>query len=224
MSRLDLVVFDWDGTLVDSTGAIAGSIRLAVADLGLTVPTLQQASHVIGLGLHDALRLAVPDLPDSRMGEFSERYRAHYSVLDGQLRPFAGIEPLLTELAGTDAWLAVATGKSRAGLNRALEQTGWSRRFVTTRCADEGPPKPAPWMLDDICAELGVAPQRAVMIGDTTHDLAMARASGTRSVAVTWGAHPADQLSGHGCDACLASVAQLRDWLAVELPMLKGTT
>ena len=217
MNDIDLVVFDWDGTLVDSTAAITDAIIAAATDLGLTVPTRRQASHVIGLGLHDALRRAVPDLTSDRLPEFTERYRIHYLARDGHLQAFDGIPDLLQTLSGAQPWVAVATGKSRIGLNRALEQTGWHRHFVTTRCADEGMPKPHPWMLRDICAELGVAPARAMMIGDTTHDLGMAREAGTRAVAVTYGAHKPDDLQGWGAEAVLDSVEALRDWLMPRL-------
>lgn len=222
MTRFDLVIFDWDGTLVDSTRAIAESIRLAAADLGLNVPTEDQASHVIGLGLADALRLTVPDLPQSRLQEYIARYRVHYLEREGRLSPFPGVAELLRDLAGAQPWLAIATGKSRVGLNSALSRTDWAGHFITTRCADEGAPKPDPWMLRDICAELGVEPQRAVMIGDTTHDMMMARAAGAASVAVTYGAHRQDKLLEHGCDACVGSVAELRGWLWPRLAAAGG--
>lgn len=213
----DLVVFDWDGTLVDSTGAITESIRGAAADLGLAIPTREQASHVIGLGLHDALRLAVPDLANERLPAFVERYGCHFLKQGQSFLPFDGIRELLGELNGSRQWVAIATGKSRVGLNRGLEQMGWQRQFITTRCADEGRPKPDPWMLLDICEELGVSPSRAVMIGDTTHDLGMARDAGAASIAVTYGAHPHAELDAFGATAIVHSVAQLREWLVPRL-------
>ena len=209
----DLVVFDWDGTLVDSTGAITEAIRSSAADLGLPVPSRERASHVIGLGLLDAISHAVPTLERARVPAFVERYRHHYLKEDERLRPFEGIPELLAELAARGATLAVATGKSRAGLNRALTQTAWGRYFATTRCADEGAPKPDPWMLRDICVEVGIDARRTVMIGDTTHDLRMAHSAGTFAVAVTYGAHPSDELLAMEPAACLETVAQLRAWL-----------
>ena len=209
----ELVVFDWDGTLVDSTAAITESIRSSAADLGLPVPSRERASHVIGLGLLDAIRYAVPTLERSRVPEFVERYRHHYMKEDAGLRPFEGIPELLAELGGLGPTLAIATGKSRAGLDRALGQTAWTRHFATTRCADEGIPKPDPWMLRDICEEVGIEPQRTVMIGDTTHDLRMAHSAGAYCVAVTYGAHPSEELAALAPAACVASVAQLREWL-----------
>jgi phosphoglycolate phosphatase len=193
--KFSLVVFDWDGTLMDTTGAIVHAIRQSAADLGLPVPSRERASHVIGLGMLDALSFAVPDLPRERIPEYLERYRAHYLARDATLSPFEGIVDLLERLAASETWVAVATGKSRAGLDRALRQTGWSRYFVTTRTADEGAPKPDPWMLRDICEELGVDAAEAVMIGDTTHDLDMATAAGTAAIGVTYGAHPRAELA-----------------------------
>ena len=218
--RFELVVFDWDGTLVDSTHAIADAIQASAADLGLAVPTRERASHVIGLGLFEAIHYAVPEIRREQMPAFIERYRRHFLRADEHLRAFDGIEALLAELGQAGTTLAVATGKSRAGLDRALVQTGWSRHFATTRCADEGIPKPDPWMLRDICEELGVEAGRAVMIGDTSHDLRMARAAGASAVAVTYGAHPLEELQACEPSACVDSVAQLRAWL---LPRLAAT-
>lgn len=220
--RFELVVFDWDGTLIDSTHAIADAIQASAADLGLPVPTRERASHVIGLGLFEAIHYAVPEIRREQMPAFIERYRRHFLRADEHLRAFDGIDALLAELGLAGATLAVATGKSRAGLNRALLQTGWGRHFATTRCADEGIPKPDPWMLHDICEELGIETGRAVMIGDTSHDLRMARAAGASAVAVTYGAHPVEELRACQPSACLDSVAQLRAWLLPRLAAAGG--
>ena len=221
--RFPVVVFDWDGTLVDSTPAITEAIRRSAADLGLPVPSRAQASHVIGLGLLDAIHQAVPAIERGQIPAFVERYRVHFLKEDASLRAFDGIAPLLIELEASGAVLAVATGKSRAGLNRALAQTGWKHHFVTTRCADEGAPKPDPWMLRDICAELGIAPADAVMIGDTTHDLRMAASAGASAVGVTYGAHPAAELASAGPAALVDSVGALREWLLPRVVPYAGT-
>jgi len=218
MRRFRLVVFDWDGTLIDSTAAIVHALRAASADLGLPVPSRERASHVIGLGLFDAIRTAVPSIEREQLPEFVVRYRHHYFALDGLLEPFEGIPQLLDELGEVGAWLAVATGKSRAGLDRALERTGWARHFRATRCADEGAPKPDPWMLSDICEKLGVEPELALMVGDTTHDLGMARAAGVGAIAVTYGAHPRRELEAEPSLAMVDSIAQLRESLIVRVP------
>ena len=167
--RFRLVVFDWDGTLIDSTAAIVHAIRAAAADLGLPVPSRQQASHVIGLGLFDAIRHAVPVIDRAQVPAYVERYRHHYLRRDADLEPFDGVPGLLADLADSGAWLAVATGKSRAGLNRALDQMGWTGKFLTTRCADEGLPKPDPWMLRDICDELGLGASETLMVLSLIH-------------------------------------------------------
>lgn len=211
--KFSLVVFDWDGTLMNTTGAIVHAIRQSAADLDLPVPSAERAAHVIGLGMFDALAHAVPELPRERIPEYLERYRVHYFARDATLTPFEGIEALLERLAATDAWVAIATGKSRAGLDRALAQTGWSRYFVTTRTADEGVPKPDPWMLRDICEELGVDPRAAVMIGDTTHDLDMAIAAGTAAIGVTYGAHPRAELASRMTLGLVDHAGELSDFL-----------
>jgi phosphoglycolate phosphatase len=215
--RFRLVVFDWDGTLIDSTAAIIHAIRASAADLFLPVPTREQASHVIGLGLFEAIRCAVPVIDREQIPAFVERYRHHYLHRGIGDEPFEGVPELLTELADSGAWLAVATGKSRAGLNRALDHMSWTGRFLTTRCADEGAPKPDPWMLRDICEELGLAMSDAVMIGDTTHDLGMAQAAGTAAIAVTYGAHPRAQLESGGALEVVDSVAELRGALLARI-------
>lgn len=211
--RFRLVVFDWDGTLIDSTAAIVHAIRASAADLGLPVPTREQASHVIGLGLFEAVRAAVPMIDRDRMPAYVERYRHHYLRRDADLVPFDGVPQLLSELADSGAWLAVATGKSRVGLNRALDQMGWTARFLTTRCADEGAPKPDPWMLRDIGDELGIDASEMVMVGDTTHDLGMARAAGAAAIAVAYGAHPREALEAEPSLAIVDSVSELREML-----------
>lgn len=215
--RFSLVVFDWDGTMVDSTRAITDSIRQAAEDLGLPVPSRERARHVIGLGLLEAIHYAVPTIAREQLPAFVERYRHHYLQEDALLKPFDGIPELLRELEDAGVMLAIATGKSRAGLDRALERTGWKRHFITTRTADEGAPKPDPWMLDDICAELATPPENAVMIGDTTHDLGMAQRAGAPAVAVTYGAHPVAELRAMRPAACVDDVAQLRAWLMPRL-------
>jgi phosphoglycolate phosphatase len=215
--RFDLIVFDWDGTIVDSTAMIAASIRSAAADLGLAVPTMEQASHVIGLGLLDALSHAVPGLALERAEEFSARYRHHYLAGEPEIVLFDGMRTMLDELHRSGVPLAVATGKTRRGLARAFETTGLGRLFAASRCADESHSKPHPAMLMELASELSVSPQRMLMIGDTTHDLQMAAAAGVHSVGVTYGAHLLEHLSPHSALALVRSVPELRTWLATNL-------
>ena len=214
MRRFDLVVWDWDGTIIDSVGAVSDAMIGAANDLGLPVPTEAQARWVIGMGLLEAVHYAVPAIRREQMPAFIERYRVHYLKRDAELKLFDGIPEVLRGLDAAGVPLAVATGKSRAGLNRALVQTGLGPRFAATRCADEGAPKPDPWMLRDLGETLQIDPSRMVMIGDTTHDVGMAQAAGASSVAVLYGAHDPDALQAIAPDALVSSVAELAAWLA----------
>jgi len=212
--RYRMIVFDWDGTLIDSASTIVECIQAASRDLGLPVPTHERASHVIGLGLQDALRIAVPELPAERTMAFVERYREHFLAREDAMRPFAGIEALLEALATRGCRLAIATGKSRRGLERALDACGLRAHFVASRCADETRPKPHPAMLQALMAELAVDAQASLMVGDTSHDLAMARDANVDAVAVSYGAHPEAALRALDPLACVSSVDALHGWLA----------
>ena len=212
--RFDLIVFDWDGTLMDSTAVIASSIQLSCADLGLPIPSDERARHVIGLGLTDALAYAVPKLPKERFPEMVARYRHHYLTRDSDLPLFDGVAAIVGSLKQAGYFVAVATGKSRVGLDRALEQTGLEPLFDATRCADESRSKPDPQMLWELGDELGVRSSRTLMIGDTTHDLQMANNAGAASLAVSYGAHDERALQGLGALAIVGSPAQLGTWLA----------
>ncbi len=210
--RYDLIVFDWDGTVMDSTAVIAGSIQSACRDLELPVPTDQAARHVIGLGLDEALRHAVPDLPEHRRGDLVERYRYHFLAGEKAMPLFADAEDTIAGLHAAGHRLAVATGKSRHGLNRALRASAMQHYFHATRTADETFSKPHPAMLLEIIDELGTTPERALMVGDTTHDLQMARNAGVDALGVTHGAHPVEQLRALQPVALLENFAALRAW------------
>lgn len=212
-----LVVFDWDGTLMDSTGNIVAAIQAAARDLGLPVPPASQASWVIGLSLESALRHVVPDLPSQRVPHFLERYRFHYSQRDSGLRLFEGVQPLLSNLAACQVKLAVATGKSRAGLNHALAATGLASFFHATRCADQSFSKPHPAMLIELMQALDVEAQDVLMVGDTTHDLQMAANAGTHALGVSYGAHPLQDLQACNPLGVVHSVAEMQDWLMCRL-------
>ncbi|HXZ92164.1 MAG TPA: HAD-IA family hydrolase [Burkholderiales bacterium] len=211
--RYALIVFDWDGTLIDSPAAIVECIQQASRDLGLDVPDRERASHVIGLGLEDSLRKAVPQLPRERYGEFVASYRRHFLAREDSMPLFPGVRRLLERLRGRGHRLAVATGKSRRGLERALAASGLGTHFSCSRCADETIPKPDPAMLRELMAELEVGPERALMVGDTSHDLLMARSAGVDALAVSYGAHPESELRALEPLACLASVEELAKWL-----------
>jgi phosphoglycolate phosphatase len=210
--KYGLIVFDWDGTIIDSPAAIVQCIQEAAREMGLRIPASEQASHVIGLGLADSLRQAVPDLPAHRYAEFVSLYRRHFLAREDAMPVFAGMKGLLMELKEKRT-LAIATGKSRRGLDRALEATGLRPFFASSRCADETHPKPHPAMLLELMEELETEKENTLMIGDTSHDLEMARAASVDAVAVTYGAHPAPGLLACGPRGCVSSVEELKSWL-----------
>jgi phosphoglycolate phosphatase len=211
--RYDLIVFDWDGTLYDSTALITRCIQAACKDVNVAVPNDRDASFVIGLSLMDALRHAAPALAEDRYPELARRYRHHYFNDLHEITLFEGVPSLLDALKARHHWLAVATGKSRQGLDEALHQSGLRSRFDATRTADETASKPNPQMLLELMRELAVEPERTLMIGDTTHDLQLARNAGADAVAVTYGAHPHEELRDHGPRHVAHSVPELRSWL-----------
>ena len=216
MRRFDLLVFDWDGTLVDSTGCIAGALQSACRDLGYAVPSDRDARYVIGLGLSDALAHVVPGIQESEYPQLLERYRHHFQLQDAGTQLFGGAVELLQELREAGYLLAVATGKSRRGLDRSMQATGLSNSFHATRCADEARPKPHPAMLQSLMQELGTRPERTLMIGDTTHDVEMARAASVHCLTLAHGAHETCDLLACTPLACLKDCHELRSWLAAE--------
>jgi phosphoglycolate phosphatase len=211
--QFDLIVFDWDGTLMDSTGTIVRCIQASARDLGLPVPDQRAASYVIGLGLQDAMEAVLPDLDPKYYPRMVERYRYHYLSQDQELVLFDGVPEMLADLAQQGYFLAVATGKSRVGLNRALDTTRLLSVFDATRCADETFSKPHPAMLHELTRELGQDLKRTVMIGDTTHDLQMAANAGAGGVAVHYGAHTPQELRPLAPLYAADTVAQLHAWL-----------
>lgn len=214
--RFDLLVFDWDGTVVDSAAHIVHSIQWACRDLDLDVPSEAQARYIIGLGLSDALQSLLPELPPSEYPRLAQRYRHHYLTGEEKVTPFAGVREGIARLHGGGFMLGVATGKSRRGLDRALASTGLADLFHASRCADEGFAKPHPGMLLFLMELLNVPAERTLMIGDTTHDLEMARNANVPAVAVSYGAHDAAQLRGLAPLSCADSVDELMAWLAAN--------
>lgn len=211
--RFGLLVFDWDGTLSDSIPLIAWSLQAACRDIGVEIPDAAAARQVIGLGLDDALSRVVPNVPASRHSELVARYRDHFIARDEAISLFDGVPAMLAELNARGFLLAIATGKSRQGLARAMAQQDVGRFFVATRCADEGFPKPHPEMLLHLVERTGVAAEETLMIGDTTHDLELARNAGVPSLAVTYGAHSPADLAGLQPLAMAESIPALRCWL-----------
>lgn len=211
--NFDLIVFDWDGTLFDSTALIARCIQDACRDLGAQVPSDADAAYVIGLGLQDALRHAVPELPATRYPELGLRYRHHYFARQHELSMFPGTLEMLQALKGREHKLAVATGKGRRGLDEALAHAQLKGLFDGTRTADETASKPDPRMLHELMHEFGTEPARTLMIGDTTHDLQLAVNAGTARVAVSYGAHDHESFSEFAPLAIVHSTPELHDWL-----------
>jgi phosphoglycolate phosphatase len=211
--KYDLLVFDWDGTLIDSTGAIVAAMQAACRDLAIAEPSDAQVQQVIGLGLADALRQCAPDMAEDGVPQIVDRYRHHYLAHDHELRLFDGVPELIAELHGAGYLLAVATGKSRAGLQRSMTNSGLERYFSATRCADQCFSKPHPQMLLELIEEFSLPAERALMIGDTTHDLQMAINAGVAGLAVDYGAHSAAALDSLRPLARLQSVSELTQWL-----------
>ncbi|MEO6565508.1 MAG: HAD-IA family hydrolase [Casimicrobiaceae bacterium] len=214
--RFRLLVFDWDGTLSDSTTMIGEAIQAACRDVGEPEPDTTSARFVIGLGLADALQRVAPALPPARYPELSARFRHHYLAREDDIPLFAGAADLLQELDEAGYLLAVATGKNRIGLGRALGKNGLATRFHATRCADEGMPKPHPDMLLHLMNRLDVAPAQTLMIGDTTHDLELARNANTAALAVAYGAHEKAGLAALRPETVAHSIEELRAWLVTH--------
>jgi phosphoglycolate phosphatase len=211
--RYELLVFDWDGTLVDSAQHIVDSLLAACADLAIPLPGADRARYVIGLGLKDAMEYLLPDLSAAEYPRLADRYRHHYLAGDVKVVPFHGVTEGIASLNASGYLLGVATGKSRRGLDRALRDTRLESLFHASRCADEGFPKPHPEMLQVVMELLNVAPERTLMIGDTTHDLEMARNAGVAALAVTYGAHAEPELARMQPLACARSFGDLMRWL-----------
>ena len=211
--NFDLIAFDWDGTLFDSTGIIVRCIQSAVRDVGGVVPTDQAAAYVIGMGLMQALAHAAPDVSPEKYPELGARYRHHYAAHANDLSLFQGVLPLLDALKARGHLLAVATGKSRRGLDEALQSVQLKGVFDGSRTADETAGKPDPLMLHELMAQFDLPAERVLMIGDTTHDLQMALNAACPSVGVSYGAHESGSFSDLRPRHVAHSVKGLHDWL-----------
>lgn len=217
MSRqFDLLIFDWDGTLADSTQTIVDALQSASRDVGLPVPDDTKSRSIIGLGLREALQELFPDADAEAEARLVERYRMHYFARDEEIVLFDGVEDAMQELADAGFMLAVATGKGRGGLDRAMAQTGLTEFFHASRCAGECHSKPHPQMLEEILDELGAIPERALMIGDTHFDLQMAQNARMAGLGVSYGAQPHENLLPHAPLACFDSFAKLHAWLRLN--------
>lgn len=217
MNRYELLVFDWDGTLMDSAGEIVGAMQQAIQGVGLPERTPRQLRQLIGLGFDDVLARLFPDMDPQRVRARIEDYRRRY-YRPGRSRAqlFAPVRDTLETLRGSGYTMAVATGNSRRGLDAAMQATDTHGYFAFTRCADESVPKPAPAMMEDILLRSATWPENALMIGDTEYDIAMARAAGVEAAGVACGVHDAARLRRAGAVVVLDSVAQLPEWLDAE--------
>ena len=216
LRRFDLIAFDWDGTLFDSTAIITRCIQNAVRDVGGIVPSDKDAAYVIGMSLTQALAHAAPDVPQDKYPELGARYRHHYLIHQHDISLFDGVLSMLADLKSRQHCLTVATGKTRLGLDEALRAVELKGMFDGSRTADETAGKPHPRMLHELMSEFGVAPERTLMIGDTTHDLQMAYNAGCPSVGVSYGAHEPEAFIDLNPRFVAHSVHDLHEWLQVN--------
>ena len=211
-----LLVFDWDGTLMDSEARIVSCLAMAIADLELPALDKDTLKNVIGLGMKEAITTLIPTAGQPLITDFTDRYRYHF--LSDHHAPetlFPGAYNMLANLSKQDCFLGVATGKSRKGLDRSLKETGCTGLFHKTRCADESFSKPNPQMLEDIMDALGVQPNETLMIGDTEYDIQMAKNAGAQAMAVSYGVHERERLMSFQPLDCLDSIADVAGWLGV---------
>ena len=217
MRRYDLVVFDWDGTLVDSIASIVDCTQHALGEVGVAPVEDSHVRQTIGLGIREMIDKLIPGCDDELFESVCLAYRERwFSAFAADHQPFEGVDGLLTRLAANDYLLGVATAKSRRGLVADFDRTGLGEHFHATRTVDEAPAKPHPGMLESLMEELGTRPERTLMIGDTAHDLEMAANAGTAGLGVLGGSHDRARLSQAPSAAILESVRQLPEWLAAQ--------
>jgi len=215
LDQLKLIVFDWDGTLMDSVDRIVGCMQAASIDANITAPSDDAVKDIIGLGLREALQRLFPDCDSQVHSELTEHYRRHF-VYESSIatKLFLGASEVLVSLQSDGYSLAVATGKARRGLEKVLDETKTRHYFAATRCADETKSKPHPQMLYELMEVLQVQPHQTLMVGDTEFDLEMAAAAGVASVAVDYGAHEQSRLLRHSPLVCISDISHLNQWLA----------
>ncbi len=206
---MKLIVFDWDGTVVDSEVRIVQAMQLGIADLGLAPRSHDEVKQIIGLGMKEALMQLYPDADDAFCAQLTNTYRTYFLAPEQRSAMFPGVKGVIENLAQQDYFLAVATGKSRRGLDRELLETQLQPLFHKTICADEAPSKPNPQMLNELMDFVGVEPGETLMIGDTTYDLQMASNAGVASVGVRYGVHSVERLAKHGPVAILNDLSEL---------------
>jgi phosphoglycolate phosphatase len=213
MNGYELIIFDWDGTLMDSEAKIVNCFRKAVADVDISYPGDAAVRNIIGLGLKEALDQLLPDFDQPTRQQVVDRYREHFLHQDETEMPlFEGVEAGLKQLQSENYALAIATGKARVGLERVLQQTRLGEFFISSRCADEAVSKPHPRMVLDILEETGVSAQKAIVVGDTTYDMQMAHRAGTDALAVCYGVHEQQRLQAEQPRACVEDFNSVINW------------
>lgn len=209
-----LIVFDWDGTLMDSAAHIVSSLQMAITELGLDKKTDDELKNIIGLGLREAFFALYPQADDNELTALTIRYREHFFDKQADTsKLFEGSRKLVQELQDKDYYLAIATGKGRNGLDKVLKETGMGEYFPITRCADESHSKPHPHMLLDIIDYYGIDANEAIMVGDTEYDLLMANNAEANSIGVTYGVHEKQRLLDCKPLTCLDNMQDLHQWL-----------
>ncbi|MDN5939517.1 MAG: HAD-IA family hydrolase [Salinisphaera sp.] len=210
-----LIVFDWDGTIMDSAREIVTAMQRAIQDIGLPERGADRMRNLIGLGLNEVLRRLFPELNPDRVRKLLTAYRRRYTAPGGQSLPFPGAATTLARLHDQGYCLAIATGKSRRGLERNLAETGLGRYFRFSCCADEAIPKPAPDILERVLLQSATEPAQALMVGDTEYDMVMAAGAAVPAVGVACGVHDGGRLLAAGAQAVLPDIAALPDWLGI---------
>ena len=216
-NNYDLIIFDWDGTLANSTQLIVDAICKGSMEVGLPEPTQAAASGIIGLGFREAVYDLFGRIPDTQLAELTGRYTYYYGLGEDHIPLFDGVPETIAHLTDKGVPLAVATGKGRRGLNKALANSGIAHHFVATRCVDECHSKPHPQMILELMEEAGTKPDRTLMIGDTSFDLQMAQNANVARLGVTFGAHPLDRLQPHEPIEVFSNFGQLAAWLNVNV-------
>jgi phosphoglycolate phosphatase len=216
-NNYDLIIFDWDGTLANSTQLIADAICKGSLDVGLPEPTQAAASGIIGLGFREATYDLFGQIPDAQLAELTARYTYYYGLGEDHIPLFDGVTEAVTHLTEKGVPLAVATGKGRRGLNKALANSGIAHHFIATRCVDECHSKPNPQMILDLMEEVAATPERTLMVGDTSFDLQMAKNANVASLGVTYGAHPLERLLPHEPLAHFEKFTDLSTWLKANV-------
>jgi phosphoglycolate phosphatase len=214
--KFDLIVWDWDGTLADSTTMIANALVLAAEQVNLPKLSIERAKSIIGLGLKESIYTLFGDLPADKARDLAARYNANYYAGEGAIPLFEGAKDLIIALNKQGYKLAVATGKGRRGLNLALEHSGLTSYFHDTKTVDECFSKPHPQMLDELMDNLVVMPERTLMVGDTHYDIQMAKNAGVISAAVTYGAQTKEAIAAYQPDYIFGHFDTLKHWLLDE--------